>query len=118
VLASTVIHTSVSKQLESSAGWIGDSLSAPSAVDRWKVALMSTRLAKKQKPRTKAERRAETLEQILDAAEYLFSNCFSMSGSRHMQPKLLSWCGSTVGPCDPGIWRAASTTVASWLAKA
>jgi AcrR family transcriptional regulator len=34
---------------------------------------MSTRLAKKQKPRTKAERRAETLEQILDAAEYLFS---------------------------------------------
>lgn len=38
-----------------------------------KVALMSTRLAKKQKPRTKAERRAETLEQILDAAEYLFS---------------------------------------------
>jgi AcrR family transcriptional regulator len=34
---------------------------------------MSTRLAKKPKPRTKAERRAETLEQILDAAEYLFS---------------------------------------------
>jgi AcrR family transcriptional regulator len=34
---------------------------------------MSTRLAKKQKPRTKAERRAATLEQILDAAEYLFS---------------------------------------------
>jgi AcrR family transcriptional regulator len=34
---------------------------------------MATRLAKKQKPRTKAERRAETLEQILDAAEYLFS---------------------------------------------
>jgi len=34
---------------------------------------MSTRLAKKSKPRTKAERRAETLEQILDAAEYLFS---------------------------------------------
>jgi AcrR family transcriptional regulator len=34
---------------------------------------MSTRLAKKEKPRTKAERRAETLEQILDAAEYLFS---------------------------------------------
>jgi AcrR family transcriptional regulator len=34
---------------------------------------MSTRPAKKQKPRTKAERRAETLEQILDAAEYLFS---------------------------------------------
>ena len=34
---------------------------------------MSPRLAKKQKPRTKAERRAETLEQILDAAEYLFS---------------------------------------------
>src|SRR3569833_2471712 len=34
---------------------------------------MSTRLAKKEKPRTKAERRAETPEQILDAAEYLFS---------------------------------------------
>src|SRR5579862_2300359 len=39
-------------------------------VEGW---LMATRLAKKQKPRTKAERRAETLEQILDAAEYLFS---------------------------------------------
>lgn len=34
---------------------------------------MPTRFAKKHKPRTKAERRAETLEQILDAAEYLFS---------------------------------------------
>ncbi len=34
---------------------------------------MSAHLAKKQKPRTKAERRAATLEQILDAAEYLFS---------------------------------------------
>ncbi len=34
---------------------------------------MSIRPAKKQKSRTKAERRAETLEQILDAAEYLFS---------------------------------------------
>src|SRR3569833_3052498 len=34
---------------------------------------MSTRLAKKEKPRTKADRRAETLEQILDAAEYMFS---------------------------------------------
>jgi AcrR family transcriptional regulator len=34
---------------------------------------MPTRAAKKQKPRSKAEQRAETLEQILDAAEYLFS---------------------------------------------
>jgi len=34
---------------------------------------MARRLAKKQAPRTKAEQRAETLEQILDAAEYLFS---------------------------------------------
>jgi AcrR family transcriptional regulator len=34
---------------------------------------MATRTAKKQKPRSKAEQRAETLEQILDAAEYLFS---------------------------------------------
>ena len=45
----------------------------PHCCSPWKVALMSTRLAKKPKPRTKAERRAETLEQILDAAEYLFS---------------------------------------------
>jgi AcrR family transcriptional regulator len=34
---------------------------------------MPKRVALKQKPRTKAEQRAETLEQILDAAEYLFS---------------------------------------------
>ena len=34
---------------------------------------MSRRLATKHKPRTKAEQRAATLEQILDAAEYLFS---------------------------------------------
>lgn len=34
---------------------------------------MSKRPAKKQRPRSKAEQRAETLEQILDAAEYLFS---------------------------------------------
>jgi AcrR family transcriptional regulator len=34
---------------------------------------MAKRLARKQAPRTKAEQRAETLEQILDAAEYLFS---------------------------------------------
>jgi AcrR family transcriptional regulator len=34
---------------------------------------MSTRIARKPKPRTKAEQRAETLEHILDAAEYLFS---------------------------------------------
>lgn len=34
---------------------------------------MPKRAAPKQKPRTKAEQRAETLEQILDAAEYLFS---------------------------------------------
>src|SRR3954447_925775 len=34
---------------------------------------MSKRPAKKKKPRTKAEQRAATLEQILDAAEYLFS---------------------------------------------
>jgi len=34
---------------------------------------MPRRPANKQKPRTKAEQRAETLEQILDAAEYLFS---------------------------------------------
>jgi AcrR family transcriptional regulator len=34
---------------------------------------MSTRIVRKPKPRTKAEQRAETLEQILDAAEYLFS---------------------------------------------
>jgi AcrR family transcriptional regulator len=34
---------------------------------------MSRRLASKPKPRTKAEQRAATLEQILDAAEYLFS---------------------------------------------
>jgi AcrR family transcriptional regulator len=34
---------------------------------------MPRRLANKAKPRTKAEQRAETLEQILDAAEYLFS---------------------------------------------
>ncbi|HEU4624556.1 MAG TPA: TetR/AcrR family transcriptional regulator [Steroidobacteraceae bacterium] len=34
---------------------------------------MATRIGKKQKRRTKAEQRAETLEQILDAAEYLFS---------------------------------------------
>ena len=45
----------------------------PEPLSRGKVVLMSIRLAKKQKPRTKAERRAETLEQILDAAEYLFS---------------------------------------------
>src|ERR1700761_1378284 len=45
----------------------------PEPLSRGKVGLMSIRLAKKQKPRTKAERRAETLEQILDAAEYLFS---------------------------------------------
>src|SRR3569833_2439931 len=37
------------------------------------LAMKSTRLAKKEKPRTMAERRAETLEQILDAAEYMFS---------------------------------------------
>jgi len=34
---------------------------------------MPKRPAKKKKPRTKAEQRAATLEQILDAAEYLFS---------------------------------------------
>lgn len=34
---------------------------------------MPKRAAPKQKPRSKAEQRAETLEQILDAAEYLFS---------------------------------------------
>jgi AcrR family transcriptional regulator len=34
---------------------------------------MAKRIAKKQKPRTKAEQRAATLEQILDAAEFLFS---------------------------------------------
>ena len=34
---------------------------------------MPKRVASKQKPRTKAEQRAATLEQILDAAEYLFS---------------------------------------------
>ncbi len=34
---------------------------------------MPRRPANKHKPRTKAEQRAETLEQILDAAEYLFS---------------------------------------------
>jgi len=34
---------------------------------------MPRRLASRQKPRTKAEQRAATLEQILDAAEYLFS---------------------------------------------
>jgi AcrR family transcriptional regulator len=34
---------------------------------------MSRRPASKPKPRTKAEQRAATLEQILDAAEYLFS---------------------------------------------
>ena len=34
---------------------------------------MPKRSAKDRKPRTKAEQRAETLEQILDAAEYLFS---------------------------------------------
>ncbi len=34
---------------------------------------MAKRAAAKQKPRSKAEQRAETLEQILDAAEYLFS---------------------------------------------
>jgi AcrR family transcriptional regulator len=34
---------------------------------------MAKGLPKKRKPRTKAERRAETLEQIMDAAEYLFS---------------------------------------------
>src|ERR1700761_4256725 len=45
----------------------------PEPLSRGKVGLMSIRLAKKQKPRTKAERRAESLEQILDAAEYLFS---------------------------------------------
>src|SRR6201996_4877468 len=45
----------------------------PEPLSRGKVGLMSIRLAKKQKPRTKAEQRAETLEQILDAAELLFS---------------------------------------------
>jgi AcrR family transcriptional regulator len=34
---------------------------------------MPKRVASKQKPRTKAEQRAATLEQILDAAEFLFS---------------------------------------------
>ena len=34
---------------------------------------MAKRIAKNQKPRTKAEQRAATLEQILDAAEFLFS---------------------------------------------
>jgi AcrR family transcriptional regulator len=34
---------------------------------------MPRRLANKHKPRTKAEQRAETLEQMLDAAEYLFA---------------------------------------------
>jgi AcrR family transcriptional regulator len=34
---------------------------------------MPRRPANKQKPRTKAEQRAETLEQMLDAAEYLFA---------------------------------------------
>jgi len=34
---------------------------------------MPSRAAKNSKPRTKAEQRAETLERILDAAEYLFS---------------------------------------------
>jgi AcrR family transcriptional regulator len=34
---------------------------------------MPKRVASKQKPRTKAEQRAATLEQLLDAAEYLFS---------------------------------------------
>ena len=34
---------------------------------------MAKHIAKKQRPRTKAEQRAATLEQILDAAEFLFS---------------------------------------------
>ena len=34
---------------------------------------MAKRQTKKPKGRTKAEQRAETLEEILDAAEYLFS---------------------------------------------
>lgn len=35
--------------------------------------VMAKRIAKKQRPRTKAEQRAATLEQMLDAAEFLFS---------------------------------------------
>jgi len=38
-----------------------------------KIAGMPRRVMKRKKLRTKAERRAETLERILDAAEYLFS---------------------------------------------
>lgn len=38
-----------------------------------KIGPMPRRLATKPRPRTKAEQRAETLEQLLDAAEYLFS---------------------------------------------
>src|SRR4029078_7607366 len=38
-----------------------------------RVGLMSTRSATQKVRRSKAEQRAETLEQILDAAEYLFS---------------------------------------------
>ncbi|MFZ0551311.1 MAG: helix-turn-helix domain-containing protein, partial [Steroidobacteraceae bacterium] len=34
---------------------------------------MARRLTNRRRPRTKAEQRAETLEQMLDAAEYLFS---------------------------------------------
>jgi AcrR family transcriptional regulator len=40
---------------------------------------MAKRIAKKQRPRTKAEQRAATLEQMLDAAEFLFSK-YGMNG--------------------------------------
>jgi AcrR family transcriptional regulator len=40
---------------------------------------MVKRIAKKQRPRTKAEQRAATLEQMLDAAEFLFSK-YGMNG--------------------------------------